>query len=109
MRANVTELQEAWRSRLDDRWPLQYLTSSSYWRDLVLFVGHGVLIPRPETEQLIDMALDTCYERRQVTNEESIWVDLGTGNSLVSLRCECYNTINAYSTCICNTECNGLP
>jgi release factor glutamine methyltransferase len=38
------------------RVPLQYLTGSAHWRDLVLAVGPGVLIPRPETELLIDFA-----------------------------------------------------
>ena len=38
------------------RVPLQYLTGSAHWRDLVLAVGPGVLIPRPETELLIEYA-----------------------------------------------------
>ena len=38
------------------RVPLQYLTGAAHWRDLVLAVGPGVLIPRPETELLIDYA-----------------------------------------------------
>ena len=38
------------------RVPLQYLTGSAHWRDLVLAVGPGALIPRPETELLIDFA-----------------------------------------------------
>ena len=38
------------------RVPLQYLTGSAYWRDLVLAVGPGVLIPRPETELMVDFA-----------------------------------------------------
>lgn len=39
-----------------DRVPLQYLTGSAHWRDFVLAVGPGVLIPRPETELMIDFA-----------------------------------------------------
>ena len=42
------------------RVPLQYLTGAAHWRDLVLAVGAGVLIPRPETELLIDFAQEVC-------------------------------------------------
>ena len=44
------------------RVPLQYLTGAAHWRDLVLAVGPGVLIPRPETELLIDCAEEVCPE-----------------------------------------------
>ena len=38
------------------RVPLQYLNNCCHWRDMILAVGPGVLIPRPETELLIDFA-----------------------------------------------------
>ena len=38
------------------RVPLQYLNNCCHWRDMILAVGPGVLIPRPETEMLIDLA-----------------------------------------------------
>ena len=41
---------------MGERAPLQYLTAAAYWRDMVLSVGPGVLIPRPETELMIDFA-----------------------------------------------------
>ena len=44
--------------------PLQYLTNSAHWRDLVLAVGPGVLIPRPETECLIESALEVLVCRQ---------------------------------------------
>ena len=46
------------------RVPLQYLTHSAHWRDLVLAVGPGVLIPRPETECLIEFALEVLVCRQ---------------------------------------------
>ena len=45
------------------RVPLQYLTGAAHWRDLVLAVGPGVLIPRPETELLIDFAEEVCPDQ----------------------------------------------
>ena len=41
---------------LSYRVPLQYLTNSAHWGDLVLAVGPGVLVPRPETFCLIEFA-----------------------------------------------------
>lgn len=38
------------------RVPLQYLNNCCHWRDFILAVGPGTLIPRPETEILIDLA-----------------------------------------------------
>lgn len=45
---------------LNCRVPLQYLNNCCHWRDLVLAVGPDVLIPRPETELLIDFAQQVC-------------------------------------------------
>ncbi len=38
--------------------PLAYIFGEWAFRDLELFVGPGVLIPRPETEELVDLALN---------------------------------------------------
>jgi release factor glutamine methyltransferase len=35
---------------VQDRVPFQYLIASAHWRQHILAVGPGVLIPRPETE-----------------------------------------------------------
>lgn len=40
-----------------ERVPFQYLIASSHWRQHVLAVGPGVLIPRPETEIFAGMSL----------------------------------------------------
>lgn len=53
------------------RTPLQYLTSSSHWRDFVLAVGPGVLIPRPETEQLIDFAQEVWILNPQAISPDT--------------------------------------
>jgi release factor glutamine methyltransferase len=50
-------LEILWRRHLETAEPLQYLVGRCPWRDLELTVGPGVLIPRQETELLIDLAL----------------------------------------------------
>ncbi len=46
-----------WILRRQGGEPLQYITGEAPYRDLVLAVGPGVFIPRPETELLVDVAL----------------------------------------------------
>jgi release factor glutamine methyltransferase len=72
-----------WRRRLVGREPLQYLTSTAFWRDMVLSVGPGVLIPRPETELIVDFALDAAAARPQLGR--GAWADLGTGSGALAL------------------------
>lgn len=59
--------------------PLQYLTGEQQFRGLRLRVGPDVLVPRPETEVLVDAALDMIPGRSPVV------VDVGTGSGAVAL------------------------
>jgi release factor glutamine methyltransferase len=63
--AGAGELTRQQHEHLDElvrqrcaRVPLQHLTGSAPFRHLVLAVGPGVFIPRPETEVLVSWALD---------------------------------------------------
>ena len=58
--------------------PLQYILGYAHFRDLKLSVGQGVLIPRPETEMLVDIAL-------QHIAPDSRALDLGTGSGAIAL------------------------
>jgi release factor glutamine methyltransferase len=60
--------------------PLQYVTARWGFRTLDLFVDGRVLIPRPETEVLVGMALDEC---RRLDARRA--VDLGTGSGAIAL------------------------
>jgi release factor glutamine methyltransferase len=60
--------------------PLQYVLGSWGFRVLDLYVDNRVLIPRPETETLTQMALEEC--RRL---EARLAVDLGTGSGAIAL------------------------
>ena len=76
-------LQQLWQRRLQDRVPVQYLAAQTPWRHLRLRVGPGVLIPRPETEQMIDIALAQVAGYPALG--EGRWVDLGTGSGAIAL------------------------
>ncbi len=66
--------------------PLQYVLGGWSFRSLDLFVDHRVLIPRPETESVVERALrvvDALAERRRP--EAVTVVDLGTGSGAIAL------------------------
>ena len=74
------EIEVIWESHLHDKKPLQYLISKCPWRDFELEVSAEALIPRQETEFLIDIALE------KVSNVNSgKWVDLGTGSGPIAI------------------------
>jgi release factor glutamine methyltransferase len=60
--------------------PLQYVLGRWGFRVLDLFIDDRVLIPRPETEALTQMALEEC--RRL---DARLAVDLGTGSGAIAL------------------------
>src|SRR6059036_2840230 len=60
--------------------PLQYLTGEASFMGLRLRVGPGVFVPRPETETLVEVALEAI---RDVPRP--VVVDAGTGTGAVAL------------------------
>ncbi len=62
--------------------PVAYLVGHKEFYDLDLNVNHHVLIPRPETELLVDEALARVNEWSAVKGQLSI-VDVGTGSGAI--------------------------
>lgn len=69
-------------SRRERREPLQHITGQAPFRHLVLEVGPGVLVPRPETELVAEWAIDALM---QVPHPNPVAVDLGTGSGALAL------------------------
>ena len=55
------QLKEALHRLLDGE-PLQYVLGSWDFYESTFFVGEGVLIPRPETEELVALAVNACRD-----------------------------------------------
>jgi release factor glutamine methyltransferase len=60
--------------------PLQYLTGEQQFLDLVLGVAPGVFVPRPETEVLVERALESLDG-----TDEPVVIDVGAGTGAVAL------------------------
>jgi release factor glutamine methyltransferase len=67
-------------ARRADDMPLAYLTGEREFHGLTLAVGPAVLVPRPETEHLVDWALE-----RLAGHPASRVADLGTGSGAIAL------------------------
>lgn len=87
--AIVENYSELLRRRCSDE-PLQYLTGKAGFRKLELAVGPGVLVPRPETEGLVEEVL------KHIANLPSpvSVIDLGAGSGAmaISISTEASNT-----------------
>lgn len=80
----LERLENLWLRHLHEQTPLQYLVGICPWRDLELEVQPGVLIPRQETELLVDLAL----EQIAAAGEPQAgwrWADLGTGSGCIAV------------------------
>jgi release factor glutamine methyltransferase len=75
-------LLDALVQRRADREPLQHLTGTAPFRHLELSVGPGVFVPRPETEQVAQFAIDALLNAPEPA---PIGIDLGTGSGAIAL------------------------
>jgi len=69
-------------ARRATREPLQHITGRAPFRHLELAVGPGVFVPRPETEVVVQFAIDALAA---AASPEPIGVDLGTGSGAIAL------------------------
>jgi len=77
------ELEQIWLRHRRDHTPLQYLVGCCPWRDFDVRVGPGVLIPRQETELLVDLAVEAMAP--SPLEAPLRWADLGTGSGCLAL------------------------
>jgi len=77
--------------RIANKEPLQYVLGKAYFFGMDLHVSPAVLIPRPETEELVRWILETirpnnysAIEGQIVPNDYSV-LDIGTGSGAIAL------------------------
>jgi release factor glutamine methyltransferase len=69
-------------TRLEQHEPIQYITGETEFYGLPFKVNSSVLIPRPETEELIDWILKD--QLAKATNNSNI-LDIGTGSGCIAV------------------------
>lgn len=72
---------EAWISRRLNREPVQRILGYAYFRHLVLDLNEETLIPRPDTESVVDAALEVIDRR----GGRCTVLDIGTGSGAIAI------------------------
>ena len=78
--SNLDRLYE-WVERRSNNEPLEYITNSVSFYSQEFFIAPGALIPRPETELLIDDVLKNFPD----TDGKMTFVEVGIGSGIISI------------------------
>ena len=81
LKTNLEFLESLWEEHLFKSCPIQYLCGITFWRDLKLKVTNKVLIPRPETELIVDIVFNIFRKK----SEKLFFAELGTGSGAISI------------------------
>ena len=81
IKKNLEYLESIWDNHLLNCTPIQYLCGIAFWRDLKLKVTDKVLIPRTETELIVDIVFEIFKNKSQ----KLIFAELGTGSGAISI------------------------
>lgn len=65
--------------------PIAYLIGKRGFHNIELYVAPGVLIPRPETELLVEIGLHEITRLKQASATQATLLDLGTGSGAIAL------------------------
>ena len=80
LKESTVELLQNQLGQLLQHTPVQYVTENAFFYGLDFFVGPGVLIPRPETEELVQEVIDFLK-----TNSQKKILEIGTGSGCISI------------------------
>jgi release factor glutamine methyltransferase len=81
LKKNLQFLESLWEDHLLKSYPIQYICGKAFWRDLKLEVSDKVLIPRPETELIVDIVSKIFGQNSQ----KLFFAELGTGSGAISI------------------------
>ncbi len=81
LKKNLDFLENIWEKHLQSSTPIQYLCGITFWRNLELKVTDKVLIPRAETEIIIDI-VSKIFEKK---SNKLLFAELGTGSGAISI------------------------
>lgn len=85
----ITLKKEEWNSfisciqRRAKREPVAYITGNKEFRKLTFTITPDVLIPRPETEILVEVLLEKCNRLQEKKNHLRV-LELGTGSGIIA-------------------------
>ena len=87
--------------------PLAYLTGEQEFWGLALSVDERVLVPRPDTEILVERALECLQRPQPIRYADLIALDLGTGSGAIALAMAHERPRRAHSRLRCQHRLSG--
>ncbi|MBO4667729.1 MAG: peptide chain release factor N(5)-glutamine methyltransferase [Bacilli bacterium] len=86
-------MEELTSKYIDEKLPIQYILGYAYFRGIKLIVNNKVLIPRPETELLVDIAVKEIKEN----NYQKV-LDIGTGSGAIAITIKNETNVSMYAS-----------
>tara|TARA_Y100001978_G_scaffold94528_1_gene84629 strand:+ start:247 stop:1113 length:867 start_codon:yes stop_codon:yes gene_type:complete len=80
LKENLNNLKAKWLDHSQKSIPIQYICKSTYWRNFKFELNSNVLIPRVETEQIVEIANNIINNQKNI-----IFADLGTGSGAIAI------------------------
>jgi release factor glutamine methyltransferase len=68
--------------------PVQYVVGEAWFYKMKLIVNEQVLIPRPETEELVQLVIDYCEKEKKLPSKSGDKIsilDIGTGSGCIAI------------------------
>ena len=81
LNSDFCSLKKKWQEHLQLSKPIQYICGSTYWRNFKFELTKDVLIPRVETEQIVEIASNIFNSE----NKNITFADLGTGSGSIAI------------------------
>ncbi len=81
LKIDFHSLKKKWVEHTQLSKPIQYICGSSYWRNFKFELTSDVLIPRVETEQIVEIATDIIDNK----DKKILFADLGTGSGSIAI------------------------
>ena len=78
-------LLEQATDRLQQEEPIQYILENTFFYGLPFIVNASVLIPRPETEELVEWILSSVLESQKEKKKKLTILEIGTGSGCISI------------------------
>ena len=77
-----SEILERYITQLSDHRPVQYVLGEAWFQGMPFFVNESTLIPRPETEELVEWLIN---DYRHFQGKELVILDIGTGSGCIPI------------------------
>ncbi|HSN08638.1 MAG TPA: peptide chain release factor N(5)-glutamine methyltransferase [Hanamia sp.] len=79
-----TQLQNYLQELLQHK-PVQYVLHEAWFYKMKFFVNENVLIPRPETEELVEWIVNDANESLSLQSKPTNIIDIGTGSGCIAI------------------------